>query len=474
MALTYGSRGDDVLEYQKQMKAAGFDPGPLDGIYGKRTEAANTAYKASMQQATSSLAPPSPASSLAPPDPAAGLIGLRSTAERMGANVGWSPETGATLNGAKVNTAGMVNKDNAWYGKPEDIYGLVGTSKAPEYQTGGGMFSPEEMQGLVQKILNPQAFSFDASNPMIASMMGQAEQQGEKAFNNNIADMTSLTGGRLNSWAAGQASQARSGAMTDIMPQLYEMAYGMWNDSQDRNLTNLNALMGVDETMYGRSRDSYGDMISAANTGLGIENQKFERGIDERNYGRDVMESDRNYGRDVLESDRNYNRDVLESNRDYGLRAASSRGSSEESNDITGLGSPEQVQSYYDFLDIFSGGGNGTYKDNPAAAYTRLVGNRGQIEKMVGTKLYNKLVSDIKGIDAVVGTVKAPADAPADPTLGAIYSEMMSAPDPAMWLKKEAPYMTDTEIEQALKWLPKEEQAGTTFDMKSGIVTINR
>ena len=52
MALTYGSRGDDVLAYQKQMKAAGFDPGPLDGIFGKKTQAADTAYKAAMAKAT--------------------------------------------------------------------------------------------------------------------------------------------------------------------------------------------------------------------------------------------------------------------------------------------------------------------------------------------------------------------------------------------------------------------------------------
>lgn len=32
-----GSKGDDVLEVQKKLQAKGFDPGPIDGIFGSQT-----------------------------------------------------------------------------------------------------------------------------------------------------------------------------------------------------------------------------------------------------------------------------------------------------------------------------------------------------------------------------------------------------------------------------------------------------
>lgn len=37
-----------TLDAQKKLKEAGYDPGPLDGIWGPRTQAAQDAYKASL------------------------------------------------------------------------------------------------------------------------------------------------------------------------------------------------------------------------------------------------------------------------------------------------------------------------------------------------------------------------------------------------------------------------------------------
>lgn len=43
--LKTGSRGDEVLALQKRLRAAGFDPGPLDGIFGGKTDAALRAFQ---------------------------------------------------------------------------------------------------------------------------------------------------------------------------------------------------------------------------------------------------------------------------------------------------------------------------------------------------------------------------------------------------------------------------------------------
>src|SRR5687767_14665638 len=43
--LAIGHKGQEVLDMQKMLKAAGFDPGPLDGKFGPLTQAALKAYQ---------------------------------------------------------------------------------------------------------------------------------------------------------------------------------------------------------------------------------------------------------------------------------------------------------------------------------------------------------------------------------------------------------------------------------------------
>src|SRR5262249_46617912 len=45
--LRYGSRGQDVVDLQNQLAALGFNPGPIDGIFGPRTESALKAFQRS-------------------------------------------------------------------------------------------------------------------------------------------------------------------------------------------------------------------------------------------------------------------------------------------------------------------------------------------------------------------------------------------------------------------------------------------
>jgi len=67
---------------------------------------------------------------------------------------------------------------------------------------------------------------------------------------------------------------------------------------------------------------------------------------------------------------------------------------------------------------------------------------------LIGENLYNQLLADLQS-----GFQQVEPE-----TLGAMYQDMMSAPDPEAWLKENAPYMTNEELKQAIKWLPKEKQ----------------
>ena len=46
--LEYGAKGSDVLKLQKALKEAGFDPGSLDGSFGRGTERALKLYQESV------------------------------------------------------------------------------------------------------------------------------------------------------------------------------------------------------------------------------------------------------------------------------------------------------------------------------------------------------------------------------------------------------------------------------------------
>jgi peptidoglycan hydrolase-like protein with peptidoglycan-binding domain len=56
--LRNGSSGDDVKELQGKLAAAGFDPGPADGIFGPKTEAALKAFQEDAGIAADGIAGP--------------------------------------------------------------------------------------------------------------------------------------------------------------------------------------------------------------------------------------------------------------------------------------------------------------------------------------------------------------------------------------------------------------------------------
>lgn len=58
MALQQGSSGSSVRELQQALNEAGFDPGPIDGVFGPRTEAAVREYQAAQGYEVTGIAGP--------------------------------------------------------------------------------------------------------------------------------------------------------------------------------------------------------------------------------------------------------------------------------------------------------------------------------------------------------------------------------------------------------------------------------
>lgn len=132
----------------------------------------------------------------------------------------------------------------------------------------------------------------------------------------NWADTLGVLGGTLMDidGSMGRGHQAAAiQRMDDRQAMLEEQAR---QARMDQVLSKLNPdLVGLSPQdrafMYGVSRDGVGDQRYADET-------QYSRGLDERNFGRRVLESDRSYDRGILESDRGFEFQQNEAQRQQG------------------------------------------------------------------------------------------------------------------------------------------------------------
>ena len=199
---------------------------------------------------------------------------------------------------------------------------------APEYKS---RYS-DAVKNNLTSVLNGKKFSYDVgSDKLFSQYKDSYTKAGKTAMEDTVGNASMLTGGYANSYAVTAGQQAYDSYMSklnDKIPELEQRAYERYRDEEDSAYKKLNTLIGLEDTEYGRYRDSVADY----NTNREFEYNKnkdaqaqrnwqaqFDRDkyVNDRDYNRSVLESDRKYNRDVLENDRDYNRGVYESDRKY-------------------------------------------------------------------------------------------------------------------------------------------------------------
>jgi hypothetical protein len=334
-----------------------------------------------------------PVQSNAGTNPTNNMLGLADAAEGLGLDVGWSKETGATINGNKVDTTGLDLVNGHWQGTPEEIRAIVSQYMGGSSEYGAlpgsyeGKYDPET-EALIDKILNYGPFSYNPNtDPSFQNRAVAFMREGDRAFNDTIGDLTSMTGGRLNSWATSAASQAKnaySQKLMDIIPELEGQAYNRYLGGLDILKGNLSALEELDATDYGRFRDKIADYEN---------NRNYNRGVleSDRSFNRGVLESDRTFNRGVLESDRNYDRGVLENNRNFALDKEKFNYQKERD------GKADSQVPTAGQLDAYNQIVTGLSKD-PAGAlsYINRLGKKWYTD-LIGEDLYNQLLSEAQG-----------------------------------------------------------------------------
>lgn len=143
---------------------------------------------------------------------------------------------------------------------------------------------------LTDAVVNRQQFTYDPNTD--ASYKAYAKQYGrlgDRARINTLGDYAANTGGYASTAAVSAAQQAQNDynqQLSNMIPSLMQAAYDRYQGEYNMNLGAMQALGSRDDSMYNRWNDN-------------------------RNYNRDVFESDRTY---------NYNKSI--DDRDYAYKVA--------------------------------------------------------------------------------------------------------------------------------------------------------
>lgn len=135
-------------------------------------------------------------------------------------------------------------------------------AKPGEYQSQYG----DKIQDMINQALNRSAFSYDFSqDPMYMQYAQQYQRGGQMAMQDAMANAAALTGGYGNSYSQQVGQQTYQNHMENLynlLPELRNAAYEMYQAEGDQLRDNLSMLQGQDELDYGRYRDTVNDWRS--------------------------------------------------------------------------------------------------------------------------------------------------------------------------------------------------------------------
>lgn len=157
-----------------------------------------------------------------------------------------------------------------------------------------------QIDSAMDTVTNREKFAYDPLKDANYQALAKVySKQGEQAAQNTMADAASLNGGYGSSYGITASQQARNDynqQLASQIPALQEAAYNRYVNDYDMNLSALDALRAADESDYGKHRDNVAD-------------SQWKYGVNYQGYRDDVADSQwqKNYDRDVFESDRSYN-----------------------------------------------------------------------------------------------------------------------------------------------------------------------
>ena len=199
------------------------------------------------------------------------------------------------------------------------------------------------MAELMERIMNREEFSYDVNADVLyRQYKDQYTNMGKTAMRDAMGRAAAMTGGYGSSYAASvgnQAYQASLQELADVIPSLYEMAYGRYRDEGEALYDEYAMLSDREAESYGRYRDTYADWQKETERLLEGYRDERDRDFEQYTDGRDASyrqyEDDRALAyeahRDSVEDER-YRKEFEEEKRRYEEERAEEQRRYEEEN----------------------------------------------------------------------------------------------------------------------------------------------
>lgn len=148
-----------------------------------------------------------------------------------------------------------------------------------------------KISAALDAMLNRKPFSYDAvSDPLYQQYRKQYTREADRSAEDVLGKAAVMTGGMPSTaavTASQQASDYQMSQMTDKIPELQQLAYGMYMDGVNLDRQNLNTLIGLEDNNYSRwlsnrdylyqlARDQVGDQQYADSLAYQKEQDKLK------------------------------------------------------------------------------------------------------------------------------------------------------------------------------------------------------
>lgn len=154
----------------------------------------------------------------------------------------------------------------------------------------------DQIQDLFDSIQNRDPFTYSPdADVSYQSYAEKYRNAGQKARDDTLGSMAAMTGGIPSSYAMTAAQQAQNNynaALSDVLPQLEQLAYSKYVSEGNDMRQNLSTLMQMDNQAYQQHLDSYNNALNAWQLGYGVDRDRVEdiRYTDETDYNRNQYE----------------------------------------------------------------------------------------------------------------------------------------------------------------------------------------
>lgn len=154
----------------------------------------------------------------------------------------------------------------------------------PEYSSS----YDEQINQIYNKIVSRESFSYD---PLSDSLYGHYKEQytqlGRQAMRDSMGQAAALTGGYGSSYAQHAGQQEYDSYLQklgEVLPELYSAAYQRYKDQGESLEAEYRRLLELEQTDYGRYRDS-------------VEDLKYQQGMEAKLAAAEQERKDKNYER---------------------------------------------------------------------------------------------------------------------------------------------------------------------------------